>query len=359
MKNDHPNEKKYFALYRTLKDDIENGKYKTSEKLPSKRRIAELSGHSLVTVEHACRLLEDEGYIMPKERRGYFVCDLSFLRQGDQSIQAPRAFDIKHLPEPTEEYKQDFAYSLWFKTIRKVIADQDSRLFLKAPNQGCEVLRNAIADFLVRYRSMAADPKNIVIGSGAEQLYETAHRLLGADKTYAIESPCYRQIETVYDLLEQKVCRLSMGEDGIRSEEFDEKSFDVLHITPHRSFPSGITTSPAKKALYLDWVAKPGRYIIEDDFAGEFFLPGQPIKTLYSMDRTGSVVYINTFSKSLSPSMRIGYMILSDALLEKYLQKLGKLSCSVPVLDQYILAEFIRSGNFERHLNRMRKRLLP
>ena len=99
------------------------------------------------------------------------------------------------------------------------------------------------------------------------------------------------------------------------------------------------------------------KYIIEDDFNSEFFIPGQPIEPLYSMDNNSRVIYINTFSKSLSPSMRMGYMILPPQLLEKYEQTVGRFSCTVPVLDQHILAEFISSGNFERHLNKMRRKL--
>ena len=129
----------------------------------------------------------------------------------------------------------------------------------------------------------------------------------------------------------------------------------MLHVTPFRSYPTDVTTSILKKYEYLRW-ANDTNYIVEDDFNSEFFKPGQPVETLYSLDSNSRVIYLNTFSKSLSPSMRIGYMILPDKLLGVYTEKLGGFSCSVPVLDQYVLAEYISSGNFERHLNRIRRK---
>ena len=127
-------------------------------------------------------------------------------------------------------------------------------------------------------------------------------------------------------------------------------------MTPFFSYPTNITASLKKRYEYLKW-AEEDKYIIEDDFNSEFFLPGQPLESLYSLDRKERVIYINTFSKSLSPSMRMGYMILPEKLEPKYDKKLWNFSCSVPVLDQYILAEFISRGNFERHLNKMRRKM--
>ncbi|MCQ2426868.1 MAG: PLP-dependent aminotransferase family protein [Clostridia bacterium] len=343
-------------LYKGLKEDIENGKYRQGEKLPSKRNLAVLNGVSIITVEHACDMLADEGYITPIEKKGYFVTDVGAAEAECGKLGGGGAAAM-HLPEPRDYPNQQFEYSTWFKTVRKVISDNDSRLFVKSPAKGCEVLRNALSDYLFRYRGIVARPENIIIGSGAEQLYETSVKLIGRGKIIGIENPCYRQIEYVYSAMELKLCRLTMGNDGIETEALNGSEFDVLHVTPFHSFPTGITTSASKKREYLDWAKGGDRFIIEDDFDSEFYIPVRPIRTLYSMDTSDSVIYINTFSKSLSPAMRIGYMILPDRLIGAFDGKLGRLSCSVPVMDQYILAEFISSGSFERHLNRMRRKL--
>ena len=346
--------KKYVALYRTIKERIINGEYKAGSKLPSKRVMTDKTGYSVITVEKAYSMLIEEGYIIAKERSGYYVCvpDIPGIEKKQKHIPA-----IKYLEEDlTDMPSADFEYSLWFKTIRKVIAEKGNTLFVKSPNKGCAGLRNAISEYLLRYRGMVAQPQQIIIGSGSEQLYESVITILGRDKIYGIEDPSYKQIEAVYSGEGAKIEKLKMGEDGIKSDALDNSNIDVLHVTPFNSYPTGVTTSILKRYEYLKW-AKNGRYIIEDDFNSEFFIPGQPIEPLYSLDTEERVIYINTFSKSLSPSMRMGYMILPRELESAYDEKLGRFSCSVPVLDQYVLAEFISSGNFERHLNRMRRKM--
>jgi GntR family transcriptional regulator/MocR family aminotransferase len=130
-----------------------------------------------------------------------------------------------------------------------------------------------------------------------------------------------------------------------------------LHVTPFSSFPSGVTATVKKRYEYLNYARKNNGYIIEDDFASEFFIPGNPIQSLYGLDGGERVVYVNTFSKSLSPAMRIGYMIIPESLIYIYKEKADGFSCSVPVLDQYVLSEFISSGGFERHLSRVRRKM--
>jgi len=341
--------KKYYELYNELKDKILSGEF--SGKLQSKRVLADKCGCSLITVERAYAMLADEGYIHSRERCGYFVS------VGDVTPRAQPAMHIlEYLPEPSEPDAQDFEYSVWFKTVRKVISERGELLFRKAPNCGCAVLRNAIADYLYRYRGMLAQPKNIIIGSGAEQLYETVVQVLGREHIFGIEDPSYLQIRSVYSGMGVKIQPLKMGIDGIETEALQNRKFDILHVTPFHSYPSGVTTSIVKRYEYLKWAENTNNYIVEDDFDSEFFIPGHPIESLYALDRMQRVIYLNTFSKSLSPSMRIGYMILPDHLLAKYEVALGQFSCSVPVMDQYILAEFITSGSFERHLNRMRRK---
>ncbi len=346
-------EKKYYQLYSRLKKKILSGEYCSGEKLPSKRIMADKEGCSTVTVVTAYGMLEDEGYITARERSGYYVCsiDAVWVEEADSRERFPR------LPEHEESPESDFEYSVWFKTVRKVIAEEGERLFVKAPGRGCAVLRNAIADYLYRYRGMLADPARIVIGSGAEQLYETAVKILGRDRCFGVEDPCYEQIRSVYRDMGVKIRALKMGTDGIETDDLQSGGFDVLHVTPFHSYPSGVTTSVSKRHEYLRWAERTGNYILEDDFDSEFFIPGNPIESLYSLGGGRSVIYVNTFSKSLSPAMRIGYMILPETLDPVYEERLGTRSCSVPVMDQYILAELIASGSFERHLNRMRRKM--
>ncbi len=345
--------KKYLELYNSIKNKILTGDYVSGEKLPSKRVLSDKSGCSVITVEKAYGMLADEGYIESRERSGYYVKILDLPYNANNTISEHK---VVPLPEEHISPKGEFEYSVWFKTIRKVISDRGEQLFVKSPGKGCAVLRNAIAEYLYRYRGMKALPERIIIGSGAEQLYETVVKILGRDKIYGIEDPSYSQIEAVYQGCGVKIKKLKLLNDGIDSEILKNSLVDVLHVTPFRSYPTGITVPVSKRYEYLS-LAKDGRYVVEDDFNSEFFAPGHPVESLYSLDKDDVVIYINTFSKSLSPSMRIGYMILPESLAGVYDEKLGNFSCSVPVLDQYVLAEFISSGNFERHLNKMRRKM--
>ena len=349
------NQKKYYSLYLDIKSKIMSGELVAGEKLPSKRVMADLRGCSIITVERAYSMLEDEGYIFSRERSGYFAAHIDkFPSESHNDSTLP----INHIKEERALPKDhEFEYSLWFKTLRKVISERGEELFVKSPSKGCAVLRNAIADYLYRYRGMVADPHRIIVGSGSEQLYEIAVKLLGRDRIYGIEDPSYSQIRAVYLGAGARICPLTFGKDGIESNSLESNKFDVLHVTPFHSYPSGVTTSIVKRYEYLNWAEKNKSYIIEDDFDSEFFIPGHPIEPLYSLDTRRSVIYINTFSKSLSSSMRIGYMILPPSLCKEYDEKLGIFSCSVPVLDQYVLAEFINNGSFERHLNRERRKI--
>lgn len=349
-------QKKYIELYQSIKRSILSGEYKPGERLPSKRVGAQMSGYSIITVENAYKMLIDEGYVTSREKSGYFVENNVFCGGENESVNVK---PLKLLPEDTQEnFRDEFEYSVWGKTVRKVLSDRGRELFVKSPPKGCAVLRNAIANYLLRYRKMYANPEKIIIGSGSEQLYEAAIRTVGRERKYGIENPCYSQIPTVYEGLGVAFRRLNMASDGIDTKELAKADIDVLHVTPFHSYPSGVTASASKRYEYLAWAKKNNGYIIEDDFDSEFFIPGNPIESLFSLDKDEKVIYINTFSESLSPSFRMGYMILPENLLSRYDETMGKYSCTVPVLEQYALAEFISSGLFERHLNRVRRRKL-
>jgi GntR family transcriptional regulator/MocR family aminotransferase len=319
-------------------------------------------------------MLKDEGYIESRERSGYYVTELkllgkkvSFDRELDLLEQGKRK-QLQFLSNRQEEgsYRTEqslFPESVYFKTVRSVLTEYGSELLEKSPNEGCAILRNAIAKYLLRYRGIFAQPEQIIIGSGAEHLYSTIVRMFGNDKVYGLEDPSYQQIRMVYEGMGAQCEMLKMGKEGILSTELERTMAEILHVTPFHSYPSGVTATVRKRHEYLEWAKMSekkelgnGRIIIEDDFDSEFFMPGKPIDTLYMSDDNQSVVYMNTFSKSLSASIRIGYIILPEKYLELYQEKMGAFSCTVPVLDQYVLAEFIDKGHFEQHLNRVRRR---
>lgn len=358
-------EPKYYYLYKELKKDILQGELRKGDKLPSKRSLAEHLGISLITVENAYLILKEEGYIHTRERSGYYVSDIYIqqaLESDKQLFMLDENMNDAQVMLKDKEFIDNelvtcnFPKSLYFKTVRAVISQYGDELIRKSPNEGCAILRNSIARYLLRYRGIFAQPEQIIIGSGAEHLYGCVVRMLGNDKIYGIEDPSYSQIRKVYEGTGASCELLRMECDGISSDALAISQADVLHVTPFHSYPSGVTASVAKRYEYLNWAKEHEAYIVEDDFDSEFFMPGKPVETLFMSDKSGSVIYINTFSNSLSSSIRMGYMILPQKLLDKYRLSSGGFSCTVPVLDQYALAEFIDKGYFEQHLNRIRRK---
>jgi GntR family transcriptional regulator/MocR family aminotransferase len=135
-----------------------------------------------------------------------------------------------------------------------------------------------------------------------------------------------------------------------------KSSADIVHISPYRSYPSGVTATASKRHEYLRWAEKGDRYIIEDDFESEFSVSTKTTETLFALSEHDNVIYLNTFSKTISPSLRIGYMVIPKHLVGLYQEKLGFYSCTVPTFMQYVLTELIHNGDFERHINRARRK---
>lgn len=340
-------------LYEMIKGDILNGKLKPGEKMPSKRTLAAHLSVSVITVERVYLDLTDEGYLTARERSGFYVREILLPGTGKKTH---RTYENLQEERPVRAVSRNEEQCLltMARITRKILSERSDILLLKPPHSGCAVLRNALAEYLYRYRGMNVRPDQIVVGSGAEYLYGLVVQLFGRETLYGLEDPSYGKIRAVYEANGASCEMLSMDGTGISAEALDRSRAGVLHVTPFHSFPSGITAQAPKRFQYIEWARKRDGILVEDDYDSEFAFTRKPIETIYAMDRSDRVVYMNTFTKSLLPSVRIGYMVLPEHLTARYEKKLGFYSCTVPVLDQYVLAEFIGSGGFERHLNRIR-----
>ena len=342
-------ESAYMQLYRQLRSDIISGEISWGEKLPSKRLMAGELGLSLVTVEHAYALLVDEGYAESRERSGYFAAFGGANRQEKHLILNQDEQSLSDVPE-------DFPFSSLARIMRRVLSEYDRRILLRSPGSGCVELRSAIAAYLERSRGVDVNPEQIIIGSGAEYLYSMIVQLLGRDRVFAHEEPCYSRILQVYEANGVACQPLPIGEDGILSSALKNCRAGVLHVTPFNSFPSQITASASKRHEYAAWASANESYIVEDDYDSEFSSVTKYIDTIYSL-APERVIYLNTFSRTIMPSMRIAYMVLPEQLLPEYREKLGFYSCTVPVYEQYVLTEYINSGELERYINRRRRKM--
>lgn len=341
----------YLQLYIQIRKDIVDGTYKSGAKLPSKRLLAEEARVSVITAEHAYAILADEGYIEAREKSGYFV-----IYNSEDLVSVSDSLPKKHdTQSKLHSHRSSFPFSVLAKTMRKVLLDYGDEILIKSPNKGCPELREAICAYLSRSVAISVKPEQIVIGSGAEYLYSLIIQLFGADKTYAIEDPSYETIYRVYKAGGVKCERLRLGSNGIDSTVLEQSKARILHVTPFNSYPSHVSADVSKRSEYIKWAAKRKGYIVEDNYDSELTVSRKNEDTLFSMCESSRVVYLNTFSRTIAPSIRVGYMVLPESLLERFEKRLGFYSCTVPVYEQYVLAELINSGDFERHINRVRR----
>ena len=241
--------------------------------------------------------------------------------------------------------------------MRQTILEEDTELLRSTPYNGAPALRRAIAAHLRQFRAMDVDPEQIIIGAGTELLYTLIIQLLGRDKRYAVEDPGYGKIAKIYQAHQVPLCRVGLDGGGLDITLLRRQPADVVHISPSHHYPTGIVMPITRRQELLRWAAEqPERYILEDDYDSEFRFVGRPIPTLFSVSENQRVIYLNTFSKTIAPSIRISYMILPPQLLARYRERLGFYACTVSSFEQYTLARFLEQGRYEQHLNRMRTR---
>ena len=337
----------YWQLYRQLRQDILDGLLPEGTKLPSKRQLAAELGLSLVTVEHALSLLVDEGCAVSRERSGLYAAF------GGSAAPVPKArLEDMSL---SDDMPPDFPFSALARIMRRVLADYGEKILTRSPGRGLGELCAAIAGYLARSRGIRVRPEQIVVGPGTEYFYAMLVQLLGRERVYAHENPCFDTIRRVYALGGARCEALAMGADGIEPEALSCATASVLHVTPYQSYPSGVSASAARRRDYAAWARGRAGFIIEDDYGAELAVSTRQVETIFSL-APECVVYLNSFSKTLAPSMRMAYMVLPEALLPLYEEQLGFYSCAVPVYEQLVLAAFIRDGELERHVNRLRRR---
>lgn len=349
----------YDFLYRHIKDDILSGQLPPGTRLPSKRALSRHLQVSVSTVETAYAQLCAEGYLLSQEKRGYFVAHLE--TRSPQPARAPI-----EAPAPSKrQWRLDltasgsgtggFPFSVWARLMRQVLSQQGTELLKPIPHNGAPQLRQALSEYLYHFRGITTAPEQIVVGAGTEYLYNLIVQLLGRDKLYGLEDPGYLKAGRIYELNGAACVPIPIDPLGMSVDRAEQSGAQVLHLSPSHQFPTGAVTPIARRQALLRWAEQAeNRYIIEDDYDSEFRFTGRPIPTLQSIDHSDRVIYINTFSRTLSPSLRISYMVLPRALLPRYQQRLGFYSCTVPALEQHTLARFLSGGGFEQHLNRTR-----
>ena len=344
----------YIQIYDDLRKDILFGRMTVGEKLPSKRALAEKLGVSLVTVENAYAQLLDEGYIRSCQRSGYYV-----QFNGVPMTPTEESEQLHYAPDTPNEHGTStglFPFTVWTKLMRAVILEKGTALLAASASNGVWELREEISRYLYRSRGISVNPRQIIVGAGTEYLYNMLVLLLGRQSGYGVEDPGYTKLSRIYGVNDIRFTPIPLDEQGMSCESLHSSGVDIAHISPAHHFPTGIVMPISRRLEIMQWASlKDDRFIIEDDYDSEFRWSGKPVPSMFGMDTSGKVIYVNTFSVTIAPSVRIGYMCLPESLCEKWHDKLSFCSCPVPVFEQYTLARFISDGYFERHINRMKK----
>ncbi len=348
----------YQYLYEQIKKDILTGILSANEKLPSKRSLSQHLKISVMTVENTYAQLAAEGYIRAIEKSGYYVNPIETMKSPDEKpVQEPetkteKSFFLDFKTNYISE--ENFPHATLSRLMRVALSEKDG-LLRPLQYNGVEELRKAIAKYLLEFRDIRVSADRIVIGAGTEFLYNLIIQLLGREKVYAVEDPGFQKIARIYELNGIRFRYVPVDHAGLSAEKLREEETDVIHISPTHHYPTGVVMPIRRRQELLKWAGESdGRYIIEDDYDSEFRFSGHPIPPMLNIDTEGKVIYMNTFSKTIAPAVRISYMILPPELLARYRETMGFYSCTVSGFDQYMLAKFIGEGYFERHINRMK-----
>ena len=373
----------YEQIYEYIRDEIKEGKLLAGEKLPSTRSLAEYLQVARSTVELAYGQLLSEGYIESSAYRGYYICRVEELYQ----IMTDMSEKKQRLPYPAghpfageetagtgtaagERAGKPFAYDFspnavdmsvfpfgtWRKITKDILSGDRKELFALGEPRGDAEFRKTICRYLHSSRGVNASPEQIIVGAGNDYLLLLLQYILGKNIRAAFENPSYRRAYRIFSSFAAETVTVPVDESGISVKELARSGADVAYVMPSHQYPTGVVMPIGRRMELLKWAAEEkDRYLIEDDYDSEFRYRGKPVPSLQASDTAGKVIYIGTFSKSIAPAIRVSYMVLPPALLKRYEKECAFFSSTVSRIDQTILNEFIRSGAFERHLNKMRK----
>lgn len=350
----------YEQLYNYIKEEIRLKNLKSKERLPSKRNLANHLDISVNTVTRAYEILIDEGYIYSKERKGYFISDIDNL-----AILDGGKIEKKQVKRRKKEYKYNFKINnidtvnfpkYTFRRINsEIVNDYKDTWLTKRDPQGLIELRESIRLYLNQSRDVKTSVDNIIISSGTEYLIQILLYILPKSSIFAVENPGYRVLNALFEINNIKYNKIGIDKKGLKVKQLEKTDSNIVMLTPSHQFPTGEIMPVSRRIELLNWADSSKRnYIIEDDYDSEFKYYGKPIPALKSLDRQDNVIYMGNFSKSISPLLRVSYMVLPNELLNKYYSLMPFINCPVSSIVQLTLSKFMLDGYFERHLNRMR-----
>jgi GntR family transcriptional regulator / MocR family aminotransferase len=365
--NDESNLPLHIQIYEQMKENIVTGQIPEGSKLPSTRKLSITLNVSRNTVENAYQQLCSEGYIASKAGSGFISLKLDSMEVSSPTSEGfMKEFEeIVYEENLNNNYKYNFGYGnlsasdfpmgLWKKISNKCLSSiSPENLTSYKASKGELDLRIELMKYLTESRGVSCNPEQVIISSGMEYSLSMLCQLFrGSYDQIALEDPGYRGAKNIIINNGYNVIPISLEKDGINLGELENSSAKIVYVTPSHQFPTGSVMPIQKRLKLLDWAIRKQGIIIEDDYDSEFRYNSRPIPSLQGIDSKGCVVYIGTFSKSLSPSLRLNYMVLPKSLLERYDKLFNRYQVSVPFIHQKIIQQFMHLGHWDRHLRKI------
>lgn len=342
-------------LFEAIKQDIIDN-YKIDERLPSIRKMMTMYNLSKNTVESAYSQLVAEGYIDSIPKSGYVVIENNFTNFNNTYIEIQKNKKTEEFLYdffPARLQKENFPIKIWKRLSSKVT---NSSLDLgEYPNKQGEIdLRIQIAKYLNTSRAVKCSANQIIIGNGFISSISLLALILNKEHdTLAIEEPGYHVARKVYENHKYKIEKIDINNNGIDIKKLEESKAKLVYITPSHQYPTGVAIPISNRLKLLDWANKKDGIIIEDDYASELNYVNRPIPSLQGLDTNNRVVYVGTFSKALSPALRVSYMVLPTNILKIYQEMYSYYDSGVSLLTQKTLHSFMKEGYWDKHLRKI------
>jgi len=351
----------YLQLYVHIRNAILSGEIPSGEKLPSLRALARALKLSLTTISLAYEQLSVEGYIYSRAGSGYFVSDISYIRVpgGEASGLSGTDFPGSSLLEALPLHHYDlscFDFNKWKKCLNKILTEYPHLLLTESDPKGERALRFEISKYLYRARGVTADPSQIVIGAGTQQITGQLSLLLTrmAINHVTVEDPCYLPIRNIFRDRGFNLSSVAVTKAGININKLPENIKSAVYVCPSNQFPTGAVMPISRRNELLLWAGRNGSIIIEDDYDSELRYFGKPIPALKGLDSGDRVVYLSSFSSTLFPSAKISYMVLPCEMAEIFESLRNDYTQTCSKAEQLTLALFMEHGYYQTNIRKLR-----
>lgn len=358
-------------IYRQIREAVLDGRLRDGDVLPPTRELARQLAVSRTTVTAAYERLTAEGFLAGRVGAGTYVRAGAAPRPAEPEGLAdgvqprPEWTDVPAPPKaftspPEFDFRAGapdvrlFPFETWRRLTTQALRSSRADLMTYGEPQGDPRLRTELARHLAVSRNVRVRPEHLVITSGAQQTIDLAARvLLRPGDLAAVEDPGYPPPRLLLGTLGVRVAPVPVDDEGIVVDAIPPGT-RLVHVTPSHQYPLGVAMSPSRRRALLDWAEDNGAVVVEDDYDTEFRYSGRPLEPLHSLDSHGRVVYVGSFSKVLSPALRLGFLAAPPALAEAIVKAKYLADWHSPGVEQAVVAAFIAEGGFARHVRRMR-----